>query len=96
MGIPAGFEPPFIVNGPYIWDKNNAMAGDHPWVVATGGRNRGKIRPRGWGRVQYLPDGDAEMTRWKQWFLKHTEGCATLEQAAEALNQAAHNTSEGN
>jgi hypothetical protein len=59
--IPAGFTQPFRLDPMeiYILDANGFTAGD---ITA------GFPRPRGWGRIQYLPDGDTEMTKWKQWF----------------------------
>ena len=56
------FTPPFRL-GPeelYIYDAKGNMAGDFD--------HDGTPRPRGWGRVQSLPDGILKMLTWlKHW-----------------------------
>jgi len=46
------YRPPFKYDKiSYIWDANNEMVADFMLPPNS-------IRPRGWGRMQYMPNGD--------------------------------------
>ena len=59
--IPGEFVRPFRVDAHsiYIFDHDGRVAAD---LVC------GYARPRGWGRIQYLHDGGAQMSAYQQWF----------------------------
>ena len=50
--------------------------------------NARKTAPRGYGRHQYLRDGDARHDAWCEWFTANVPERATLEDVARILNEA--------
>lgn len=83
--IPAGFVAPFRADDLqiYIFDANGRMAAD---LVM------GFPRPRGWGRIQYLDNGSAQMDEWKTYFYE-AQGRAE-DTSVEALIEALNNPPE--
>jgi hypothetical protein len=87
--IPAGFVRPFRADpyGRFIWDAENQMAcevytaykpPEKPYVF--------KILPRGWGRIQYLPNDNAQMDAWETWCAARVAGITDVEEAVRRLN----------
>lgn len=72
----------------YIHDAGNKNS-----MVACHWKHRGNDEPilaRGWGRIQYLPNGAKKMDEWEAFFanLLKTNNITTLEEACAALNAA--------
>jgi hypothetical protein len=80
--IPAGFVAPFRYDGHgYIWDANNEMAADNRGAVHS------RWRPRGWGRISYLPDAESVMNAWTAWVADAVgEGEPDGEEVARRMN----------
>ena len=57
-------------------------------VVASRHVLTGLAIPRGYGRHQYLPNGDARHDAWCAWFHENVPESATLDEAADVLNRA--------
>lgn len=96
MSIPAGFKAPFRFDGIcYVWDANGEMVADfnedddsRPRYV-DGKRAHWNFRPRGWGRVQYLPDGERQMDEWAEWALSAVGDAGDPEEAVRRMNEKA-------
>lgn len=83
--LPAGFERPFRVDSLdcYIWDADNRMAADF---------EDGAVRARGWGRIQYLPDGEAQMGAWEAFVCERCAGAESIHEACRRLNEVSDGT----
>jgi len=57
-------------------------------TVSTVSIHTGDPVPRGYGRSQYLPNGDARHDAWCAWFTANVPERATLEDVARILNEA--------
>jgi hypothetical protein len=86
--IPAGFVPPFRVDDRFklfIFDSENNVAASSVdgcyWC------------PRGWGRIQYLPNGDEQMDAWKMYFYD-AQGRAGEDISVETLVHCLNNPPE--
>ena len=63
MIIPGQWTPPFYYdNQMYIWDAKNNMVADIDYIEGS------RPQPRGYGRIQYLPNGEQVMSEWEKWF----------------------------
>ena len=77
--IPGGFVRPFRWDGwAFFWDANNKMAADYD--------EEDKPRPRGWGRIQYLDNGDAAMDAWEAWFGAVVGAATDADEVVRQLN----------
>lgn len=59
------YKPPFRYEHRYVWDADDHMVADFRGHRFKGVRN---FRVRGWGRLQYFPDGEALHDRMGQLF----------------------------
>lgn len=86
--VPAYFDRPFHYDGiAYIWDANNYMAADFDGEMPSK-HNGLTFRPRGWGRIQKLPDANAEMDAWEAWSRARVAGASSAAECVERLNAA--------
>ena len=76
--LPAGFTRPFKLDlhKIYILDATGRTAAD--LVMGP--------RARGWGRIQYQPDGDAQMSAWTAYFNAVTHGTTDPQEILRRLN----------
>lgn len=85
----AGFVPPFeldTISGTFIWDAKKQMAGD---FIDDAEGEVAEVRPRGYGRIKHLPDGEMQMTLWESWFERVVGDCLDPEEVVRRLNAAA-------
>ena len=87
---PAGFARPFKYDGMnYVWDANGKMAADFngpgsSWFV--GCIKAESLRPRGWGRISYLPDSSDLMDQWAGWLARVTGGSNDPDTVIKRMN----------
>lgn len=76
--VPAGFVRPFKYDGwEFIFDADGNMAAD---------LYEGAIRPRGWGRIQYLPNPHLTMNEWEFWLKRKVGDCTEPEEVVRRMN----------
>ena len=75
------FTPPLRIVGSYVWDAAGHM-------VASRGPSDEFYGPRGWGRIQHLPDGDSLMSAWEREYAEIVGEQTTAEAVIAALRPA--------
>ena len=81
--LPGGFRGPFHACdiGTFVFDSQNHMAADVS--------ERGTVRARGWGRIQYLPDPGPTMDVWEAWVAAAVGDATEIREVVRRMNTAA-------